>query len=301
MKNFKTTRTALSVFFIFSLLLLCALHQSFASQSANKHLLWEVKSPANTVYIAGSIHLLRQGTYPLDDIYYQSFRKTKKLVLEVDPALMSQPATQQMTLAKALFPAGKTLENTLSKKSFQLASKTAQGMGINIAALNQYKPWFVAVTLTTLQLQKLGFNPEYGIDTHFYQKAQQDGKPTIGLETAEFQINLFADMPLKTQDKLLLQALEDMHIIEQEFISLINAWKGGDTDKLEKILLESFKGYPEIFDDLITQRNRNWEKQVTTILAGSEPCFIVVGAGHLLGDYGLIQLLEKKGYKVKQL
>lgn len=301
MKNFKSPYPFIPVFFIYFLILFCCSYQSFASQTSNKHLLWKVQSASNTVYIAGSIHLLKEGSYPLNGVYEQTFSQTKKLVLEVDPAVMNLPETQQMTLAKALYPSGKNLKKSVPEKTYSLISETSNSLGVNIEALNQYKPWFVAITLTTLQLQKLGFNPEYGVDVHFYKKAQQTGKKVIGLETPEFQINLFAGMPLKTQNILLLQALEDMHIMEKEFTSLISAWKNGDKIKLEKILLESFKGYPNIFEDIIVKRNKSWKKQIQKILKGDEQCFIVVGAGHLLGKEGLISLLKKQGFSVTQL
>lgn len=286
---------------IFIFLCVFFLTAQAAQAKQTKHLLWEISSPTNTVYIAGSVHLLKEGAYPLNAVYERSFSKTKKLVLEVDPALMNQPATQKMTIAKALYPAGRSLKKSIPKKTFSLVNNTAKTLGVNMEALNQYKPWFVAITLTTLQLQKLGFNPEFGVDVYFYKKALQTGKQVIGLETPEFQINLFADMPSKTQEKLLLQALEDMNIMENEFTSLISAWENGDLTGLEKILLESFKGYPEIFENIIAKRNRKWKKQIKKILKGHEPCFIVVGAGHLLGNKGLITLLANQGYNVKQL
>jgi hypothetical protein len=288
-------------FRIFIFLCLFILTAQVTQASQTKHLLWEVTSPTNTVYIAGSVHLLKEGANPLSAVYEQAFSKTKKLVLEVDPALMNQPTTQQMTLAKALYPVGRSLKKSIPKKTFYLVNETAKTLGVNMEALNQYKPWFVAITLTTLQFQKLGFNPEYGVDVYFYKKAQQTGKQVVGFETPEFQINLFADMPSKTQNKLLLQTLEDMNIMENEFTSLISAWENGDLTQLEKILLESFNGYPEIFENIIAKRNRNWEKRIKTILNGSEPCFIVVGAGHLLGKKGLINLLAKHCYSMKQL
>ena len=288
-------RLLLPLFFI-----LCLASPSLSADD-HRHFLWRVSSSTNHIYLVGSIHLLRQENYPLPAVYQETFAETSTLVLEADPAEMELPATQAMTREKALFPPGMSLRQTVSASTYQATSRAAQELGLDISALNRYRPWFVSITLTNIMLQQLGFDPAHGIDMHFYQQAMAAGHRIEALESSAYQVDLFASMPPSTQDLLLQQALEDLHTMEAEFQLLINAWQQGDDNALAKLLLDSFAGFPEILDRLITNRNNNWLHHLESLLQGDKPAFVVVGAGHLLGSQGLVRLLAERGYRMQQL
>ncbi|MCK4829844.1 TraB/GumN family protein, partial [bacterium] len=174
-------------------------------------------------------------------------------------------------------------------------------LGLNIAQMNKFKPWFFTVNMLGMKIIKMGFDPKFGVDRYFFDKAKLMGKEIIGLESIEYQVNLFADFIEDEQEDLVLQTLKEMDILEEELKNIVTAWMKGDIDELNNQILQSFREYPKIYKKLILQRNLNWMPHLDALLHQGKNVFIVVGAGHLLGEKGLIQLLIDKGYSVKQL
>ena len=267
---------------------------------SSKSFLWKVQSKKNAVYILGSVHFLKKEHYPLPKAIEDAFADAKRLVLEIDIEGLGLEITQRMML-KAIYDNGKTLQESISKEAFTLAGKRAKELGLDIYMLNQFEPWYVALTLATLKLQNLGFNPNYGVDKYFSMKAKETGKEIASLETLEYQIDLFDRMSPATQELLLLQTLRDLDVMEKEFNRIIGAWAGGDAKTLEALLLKSFREFPEIHQKLVSERNRNWLHKIENFLAHNENFIVVVGAGHLVGKDGVIELLKEKGYLVEQL
>ncbi len=226
--------------------------------------------------------MLKKENYPLNPAIELAFERANKLVLEVDLNGPGQENLAQSLVKKGMSPDGKSLRESVAPKTYQLAEKRAKEIGIEIQAFSRFKPWLVALTISTMKLQSLGFDPNYGIDKYFSDKARKAKKETLGLETVEFQINLFDGMPSSVQEMLLRQTLKDL-------------------DVMEKILLESFWEYPDVYRRLISDRNRMWLPQIEGLLKGKEECLVIVGAGHLVGQGGVIELLRGRGYSVEQL
>lgn len=269
--------------------------------SGNKHFLWSVQSKSNTVYVLGSLHLLNKDSYPLGDAYEEAFKDSEIIVFEVDPGELDKPETIKMVLSKAALEKGKTLQDTVSPETYELAKDELKELGVDINMFANTKPWFLAVTATILKLSKMGFNPEYGVDQYFYNKAKDSGKEVRGLETAEFQIDLIASLGEKYQDDILLHTLKDLDVIELELGSLIDSWNRGDENEFQELILRSYGEYPLVYDKLIVNRNRSWLGEIESYLRGDKNYLVVVGAGHLVGQEGLIKLLSNKGYVVEQM
>jgi len=290
--------------FIALLLILVTQSPAFAQNTAHsgeKSFLWSAKSDSNTVYILGSLHLLNQDSYPLGEAYEEAFKDSEVVVFEVDPGELDRPETIKMVLAKAALEKGKTLQDTVSPETYQLAKNELKELGVDIKMFSVTKPWFLAVTVTILKLAKMGFNPEYGVDQYFYNKAKESSKEVRGLETAEFQIDLIASLGEEHQDEVLLHTLKDLDVIELELSSLIDSWRRGDEEEFQELILRSYGEYPQVYDKLIVNRNKNWLKEIQSYLRGDKNYLVVVGAGHLVGQEGLIKLLSKKGYSVEQM
>lgn len=277
-----------------------ALAQAKADKK-EKSFLWRVKSNSNTVYILGSVHLLKKENYPLNPAIELAFEQAKKLVLEVNLNGSGQESLAQSLLKKGMNPDGVTLQESVTPETYQWAKKRAREMGLEIEAFSRFRPWFVALTISTMKLQSLGFDPNYGIDEYFSAKARKAKKETLGLETVEYQINLFDGMPSAAQEMLLRQTLKDLDVMEKEVGRIIRSWMTGDIETAEKILLESFRDYPDIYQRLISDRNRMWLPQIEGLLKEKKVCLVIVGAGHLVGRGGVIELLRERGYLVEQL
>jgi len=173
-------------------------------------------------------------------------------------------------------------------------------LGMHIEDFHRMKPWMAATVVMALELQKLGFESAYGVDRHFFEKAQAAGKDIQGLETVEFQLDLFDKLPLLIQEQFLMQTLEDLKTLDIQVSEMVKAWKHGDIQALEELLV-GMRKYPELNQVLVVNRNNNWLPHIEQALQEKEPVFIVVGALHLLGKKGLVAALKEKGYLVQQL
>lgn len=268
-----------------------------------KNFLWKVRLDTNTVYILGSIHLAKKDLYPLDKTIEEAFNTSDILVLEVNIDETNTLASLMGLAQAGMYPSGETLEKHLSIETFKLAKKKLEDIGIDINQMSMYKPWFLAMNLMMLELQKLGFGPNYGIDNYFLKKVGGN-KKILELETVEYQINLFNNLTDKVQDLLLFSTLIDLDIIEKEVNRLVELWKRGDAGNMELILRKGLRKYPEIYpfyEEVLYKRNKDMALKIEKFLETKNNYFIVVGAAHLVGKEGVIQILKEKGYSIQQL
>lgn len=274
---------------------------ALASGAAAKNSLWKAISKEGTLYIQGSVHLLKADDYPLDPAIEQAYSNSQAVVFEADMEEMLLPDTQQMIRSKALLKGSKTLENSLSPEVYAELSKVMNDAGLPPEMMQKFKPWFVSLSMMLTKMQSLGFNPAYGLDQYFYGKATKDGKDVVGLETAEFQINLFDSLAEGNQDKYIRRAIAELELLETQLAEIMAAWKNGDAEKLGKLMHESFSEYPGLYERFVVERNKTWAKKLAEMADKKKTHMVVVGAAHLPGKNGLLKLLEKKGFALEQL
>jgi uncharacterized protein YbaP (TraB family) len=272
-----------------------------ATSPDKKSCLWRIKSKTNTVYVLGSIHLLKKENYPLNEAIEKAFDDSKKLTLEVNLASVNPEDAQKLVLTKGMLGDDKTLKESLGKETYELAKKKLAELGASIEQMSKFKPWLLGVMLGVTKMQKLGFDPQQGVDRYFFDKAKKANKEVVGLETMDYQINLFDKMAAGEQEQMLLHTLKELDMIEKELNKIVTSWASGDIKALETILLESFKEYPEFRTIFVTQRNKNWVPKIESFLKEDANYLVVVGAAHLIGKEGVIELLKDKGYSAEQL
>ena len=286
--------------FILLCIELSALAYDVASQS-RKTFLWKVQSETSIVYILGSLHSMRKENYPLNKKIEDAFDKSDVLAVEANINDVSQIDMQKL-MEKALYQDEDTLQKHLSAETYELAKKEIGQMGLPPEMAQKQRPWFLASTLTALQLSKLGFDPAYGIDRYFLSKAL-GRKRILELESLDYQINLLSGFSDKDQELFLLYTLKDLGKLDRETDGLLKAWNSGDTEGMEsimkKIVREDGRLSP-IYEKLIYERNRKMASKIEDYLKARETYFVIVGAGHLVGDRGVIEKLRQKGYAVEQ-
>ncbi len=285
---------------VVALVLLSALTAAVHAEP-RRHCLWKVTSDRQTLYLQGSLHLLKASDYPLPPALQNAFAACDTLVLEIHLGMAETPEAQMLVLTRGLLTGKQTFGDLVKPETKALVGQCLAGLGADIATFARFKPWFLMLAMTEIKLRKLGFDPELGVDWHFYRKAKEEGKAIQGLETIEYQLGLFDGLGEADQDAMLLQMMKDFDTIEGDLDTIVSAWRGGDMDALEKTLLANFKDYPHLYAKLITQRNAAWMKQLEAFLKGGETVMVVVGVGHFPGPDGLLEQLRKKGYKVEQL
>ena len=286
--------------FILTLLLLLSHSLSCNAADNSKHLLWTVKGSNNTLYLLGSIHLLKQDSYPLPDKIEALHSCCNKIVFETDLDSSNDPAFQKYMVKLGSYTEGRTLSKSVSRQTLELLNKRLSPLGLELAQFERFRPWFIALTIVALELQKLGYDPELGIDRHFYNRAKKEGKELVFLETSEYQLNLMAGLKNRKQELFLKQILKDLEVVETMSADMVESWLTGDADRLHSIIRIGYKEYPDIYDRFMTQRNRNWLPRLRRLMQQNKDILVIVGAGHLVGENSLIQLLQKKGYKVEQ-
>lgn len=269
--------------------------------SARNNFLWHIQSKNSTAYVLGSIHLLKQDVYPLSNIIEGAFDKSDYLAVEANVNDIDMPGLQKL-MVSAFYPDGDALEKHVSKDTWEIVKKETDKIGLSPELFSRQKPWFLAMTLESLELMASGYNPEYGIDKYFLSRAA-GRKNIIELESVDYQINLLSGLSDGEQELFLLYTLKNLKTLVREADGIVDAWKAGNVKLLESIVRENYYGddrfYP-LYDKLIIQRNKSIAAKIEGFLKRKGTYFVVVGAAHLPGEKGIIRLLKEKGYAIEQ-
>jgi uncharacterized protein len=293
------SRRARALTFALAVALLCAGHVGAQTRATTKSFLWKVQSSTGTLYLAGSVHALNADVYPLSPAFQRAFEASGTLVEEIDLAEALDLTSSLALVGKGMFQDGRTFDQVVSKDTVALVTQKLNGT-IPIEFIKPMKPWMINLLLEAAGLQKAGLDPTLGLDRHFYDRAKAAGKPVIGLETAASQIDRLDQMPLSVQEQMLRSTINEVETEKTGIAGVVATWKRGDAASLEKTLLSGFKDFRGAYTSLIVERNNNWMPQIEACFARTSPCFVVVGAAHLVGPDGLLALLQRKGYRIEQ-
>jgi uncharacterized protein YbaP (TraB family) len=262
---------------------------------------WALHGAHNTVYLAGSVHLLKKEDVSLPPAIEHAYASAKALVMEVDIDELDSPAAQALVLQKGMFADGSTLRDSLGKARYDRVAAEAARLGLPIEGLQQFEPWAVALTLTQLEYIQLGFDPDEGVERQLGRRAHADGKQIQGLETIEQQINILASLSKDDQAAFLEQTVMDMHDADRDTQDILAAWRSGNSAKLAALMSEDFQSYPNLYHALVTDRNRRWLPQIESLLKARQNYLVIVGALHLVGEGGLLQLVRAEGFEPRAL
>lgn len=273
---------------------------SATSTPSARHSLWKVQGEHAAVYLLGSIHVLKKEDYPLPAPIESAFTNASVAAFETDMEAMQDPKVALTLATKGRLPAGETLRDHLSPEVYASLTNHLRTAGLARGMFDQLTPVMAALSLVLMEMQRLGLDPEYGVDKHFFARARADGKQIVALETVDFQIGLLTDMSKEEGELIVKTTLRDMEKLESDLGDLLKAWRTGDAEQLDKFLHEAMREAPLIYQRLITDRNRNWISRLEELLRGDKRAIVIVGAGHLVGKEGILELLKQKGYKATQ-
>ena len=273
--------------------------QAAAARPVSRGLIYEVERDGKTSWLVGSLHLLPPEAYPLPPALDAAFQSAQTLIEEADPDELKTPEAAAELLKRALFPPGQTLQATVAAPTYKMIVERATKAGLPIEAVQRMRPWMVAVTLSALEMQSAGFDPALGIDRHFRDRAVAMKKPVRTLEAALDQVAMLEALDPALQDSLVVEALQGASTEITQVRTLMTAWLAGDVKVLERLLVDSSKDAPAIHQALFIDRNKRWVPKIEACLAAGR-CMVVVGAGHLVGVDGLVDLLSRRGYRLTQ-
>jgi len=265
--------------------------------------LWKVSDADNSIYLLGSFHMLKPGDYPLAPNVEAAFADSAKVVFEVAPS-EDELADSMLFMQAGTQKNGKTLQETLSRKTWKALQVYGERNQFPVQTLQQFKPWMAGMLIQIHEAQKQGLEPKLGLDLHFMQRAKKAGKTTAGLETFQSQIELFDAMDAPVQEQMLQEGLDGVRQSKVFLDKLHAAWRQGDDKTLLRLGLQDWvKQYPQLYKSIMVDRNNAWLPQLQALLADNTQgnTLVIVGALHLLGDDGLLKRLSAQGFRVQRL
>lgn len=259
--------------------------------------LWVIRDEDSTLYLFGTVHLLRPttgwGTARID----AAFDSADTVVLEISNP-DDEAAVVPLVMQHGLSPAT-PLSSLLNAEEVAALDAAAQTIGLSAAQMDPFRPWFAALTLSVAPLQKAGYDPASGVELLLKARAEAAGKPVTGFETIDEQIRILAGFPEETQLAFLRSTLDAFEDATVELDRLVEAWAAGDVEAIETIGVQPMReSGEELYQALLVRRNTNWADQIQTMLEGSGTAFIAVGSAHLVGDDSVQAILERRGVQI---
>ena len=293
-------RTFISASKLASLLLLLATLLPLTQASAQSSV-WLATSGEEKVYLGGTVHLLRPTDYPLPAPFETAYAASDKHYFETDIAGLNDVAVQARMLQELTYSDERTLQTVLSPEAYSSLAAYAGQVGLPLQMMEKLKPGLLVSMLQVIEFQKLGFTPQ-GVDAYFNGRAMGDGKPVGELEPIDAQIGFIANMGEGNESEFIMLSLEDMKEISVSMEQMLSAWRSGDNGQLAELFVDDMKEqHPPLYKSLLLDRNNNWMPIIEGMFKEEGTEFVLVGAAHLVGEDGLLSLLEKKGYEISRV
>jgi uncharacterized protein YbaP (TraB family) len=272
----------------------------YSSQGFSETSLWRVSKGAHTLFIGGTVHVLRKSDYPLPTAFDDAYHQSSKLVFETDIAATEDPAFGQQMLQRLMYADGRSLKDGLTPAVYRQLETFCTERGVPIVMFQQMRPPAAVVTLMMLELKRLGIS-DAGVDSHYFQRARAEHKTLGELETTAEQLDFLARLGKGREDDFVRYSLKDMQQLETVMRELTEAWRQGDQAKMARLSLDDMrKEFPSMYQQLLVSRNKRWLPRIEAMLNDPGTEMVLVGALHLVGDDGVLQMLRKRGYQIEQ-
>jgi hypothetical protein len=220
--------------------------------------------------------------------------------MEINLEDMDLEQLQSEMMAGAMLPEGESLSSVLGPKRYARAETLAREVGVELATLDRFAPWFAAEAISQMQLMQLGFQPTSGVEMYFMERARGDGKSIAGLETVHDQIALFTALSMDAQAQYLMSSLEEAHELPKQVDQMVHAWQRGDTAWFADQMKSELGRDPALYQSVLAARNRKWIPKIEALLKEDKNYLVIVGTGHLVGSDSVIDLLKKDGVDATQ-
>ncbi len=265
--------------------------QDVKAQELEQTLLWKIEGNGiQPSYIYGTFHLLPQKDFELKEKVSRAFEDAEQIVLELD---MDDPHMQMKVRENASMQDGQTLDLLLSEEDYSMIDRVLTStVGASLDNYNTIKP----VVLSSLLIPTLLDGLPASFELTFVQMATERNKEVLGLETVKEQMEAFDRIPYEDQLEDILEIVNDRDRMKNLFNEMIEVYKNEDIKAMNAMISEYMNGENEL-EFLVLERNRNWISRIGE-LAKEKKSFFGVGAGHIGGDGGIVNLLKKAGYKV---
>ncbi|EQB18859.1 hypothetical protein L284_03095 [Novosphingobium lindaniclasticum LE124] len=256
--------------------------------------LWKIADQDTTIYLFGTIHILPENADWFHGPVKAAFDAADLLVTET--AVNAPQTLQNAFMEKGLRRDGKTLRESLNAKEREKFEKSLSDLHLPLNIFDQFQPWYAGLLLTLLPLKAAGYDQSNGIETQIEAKAAARNLSGHPLETADYQIGLFAGLPEKSQLNYLNEVVEQLPTLREDIAKLVQAWKTGRAEELAELLNED-ESDELMRKVLLSDRNKAWAKWLKARMDEPGVVFVAVGAGHLAGRGSVQDELAKVGFR----
>ncbi|MCL2175888.1 MAG: TraB/GumN family protein [Treponema sp.] len=260
---------------------------------------WKVTKDGKTMYLGGSIHVLRNEDFPLPQEFEHAFYASELIALETDAEKIADPEVVEYIFSRVFLPGKTVLSDLLEPETYDLLAIYCLQNGFTIEQVAKIKPSMVVNMLIVQQMEKYGFAQE-GVDMYFLVKAKEYEKQIYFLESVQSQIDIIVTMGDGYENEYVIYSLEDMENTEEGIETLVAEWKNGTSTSTEDALREMKNTWPNMYKSLITDRHDAWFPQIEKLFISGKTCFLIVGLAHMYGEDGLLTELEKSGYSIEK-
>jgi uncharacterized protein len=261
--------------------------------------LWVLKDEDTTIYLFGTIHILRSNINWFDGQIKSAFEGSSEVVLELLDA--DDPKFAQVMLGMARDKSGVPLTKRMKLADANAYKKAMVGLGVPYTAFEGYRPWFVSVALSLIPTQRAGFDPNSGVEAVLKAQASKNGKALVGLETGIEQIGFFDKMSDDLQIAMLNGSVKDIPNATKNLDQLVDSWVKGDVKRLAKLMNAGMQETPEVGKILLTDRNARWAGWIDKRMEKPGTVFLAVGAGHLAGKGSVQDFLKSRHFTVSRV
>ena len=259
---------------------------------------WQASKGDSTVFLGGTIHLLRPQDYPLPGAFEAAYQSSERLFFEIDQSQLTDMSVQARMMQRLMYQDGRTLQSVLDEEAYTALAGYTEEAGLPMAMIQNFKPGLLLSTLSVIEFQSMGFTPQ-GVDAYYNARAMDDGKVRGELETIDQQIGLLEAMGEGYESEFVLYSLRDLETAGQAMEEMLAAWRTGDQAQLEAQFINPMREEtPQLYDSMLVVRNNNWMPQIEAMFDEPGTEFVLVGAAHLVGEHGLLAMLSERGYEV---
>jgi uncharacterized protein YbaP (TraB family) len=262
---------------------------------------WRVESADSIIYLGGTCHMLRASDWPLPAAYDFAYRQSEIMVFETNLERMEATDFQAQLLQRVQLPNGSTLQSVLSPHVYQELLDYCNANQLPIAVLQRLKPSFAMLSLALLEYQKLGVTQE-GVDHYYLKRAHKDAKSVRFFETIEEQLDLLCSIGDGNEDAFVSYTLDEMESASEVIQQILVYWRSGNRAELNALINEEMRTASlVIYQRMLVDRNKKWMPTILEYFKTAAVEYVLVGAAHLVGEDGLLQQLEQRGYIVTKV
>ncbi|MEM6585237.1 MAG: TraB/GumN family protein [Pseudomonadota bacterium] len=263
--------------------------------------LWKVADEDTTIYLFGTVHTLPDDVEWNSGVVNEALASSEALVTEIDMTPENMASMGTIFQEKATLTTGQTLRELMTEEQRATYEAGLAKIGVPAAAFDGLEPWAASLAIVQVITQASGFTPDKGVETVLEKLIGEDVE-RLALETVEFQLSVFDELPIDQQILFLLEGAEDPMEGIKALNALITEWAEGDVEDLGNLMNEGLMAHPNLAERLLYDRNANWAEWIDTRLETTPgTVFIAVGAGHLAGEKSVQDLLNERDIAVERL